>query len=124
MPGHITINLIKKAMQANGWTSKMFLIDGFPRSKENKDAWQEIMGAHVDMKFVLYLDCDEETLIERINARAEASGDHKREDDNIETLRKRFAVNKEQAMPIVNEYSQHNLVRRIDANKSRDEVWN
>ena len=47
-------------MQNNGWAAKKFLIDGFPRNEENKDGWKKIMDEHVDMKFVLFLDCTEE----------------------------------------------------------------
>lgn len=42
------------------------------------------------MKFVLYLDCPRESLVERIMARAAEAGDDKRTDDNMEVLLKRF----------------------------------
>ena len=32
VPVAITVKLLKKAMQNNGWTAKKFLIDGFPRN--------------------------------------------------------------------------------------------
>ena len=32
VPVEITVNLLKKSMQENGWTQKKFLIDGFPRN--------------------------------------------------------------------------------------------
>jgi UMP-CMP kinase len=32
VPAKITVNLIKKAMEKNGWNKNKFLIDGFPRS--------------------------------------------------------------------------------------------
>ena len=44
------------------------------------------MGEHADMKFVLFLDCTEEAMIARIQARSEAAGDLKRNDDNIDVL--------------------------------------
>ena len=50
------------------------------------------MGDHVDMKFVLFLDCSEETMIARITKRGEESGENKRNDDNLEVLQKRFGV--------------------------------
>jgi adenylate kinase family enzyme len=42
------------------------------------------------MKFVLFLDCSKETMIERIMKRAEEAGDEKRSDDNMDVLLKRF----------------------------------
>lgn len=32
VPGDTTVNLIKAAMKTSGWTSKKYLIDGFPRT--------------------------------------------------------------------------------------------
>lgn len=37
-----------------------FLIDGFPRNKDNLDGWQKEMGDKTNMKFVLFFDCSQE----------------------------------------------------------------
>ena len=50
------------------------------------------MGAHADMKFVLFLDASEEAMIQRITKRGEEAGDNKRNDDNLEVLQKRFTT--------------------------------
>lgn len=123
VPGDITISLIKKAMQNQGWADKRFLIDGFPRSEENRAGWDTIMGDDVDMRFVLFLDCDDDQMIERINTRSAEAGDNKRSDDNMEILKKRFGVFREQTMPIIQYYTEKDLVRTIDANGTQDEVW-
>ena len=68
------------------------MIDGFPRNEDNQEGWVRVMGDHVDMKFVLFLDCSEETMIARITKRGEESGENKRNDDNLEVLQKRFGV--------------------------------
>ena len=86
MPVDITVNLIKKAMHKHGWTEKKFLVDGFPRNQDNQDGWERVMGDHVDMKFVLFLDCNEETMIDRITKRGEEQGENRRNDDNLEVL--------------------------------------
>ena len=36
------------------------------------------MGDEVDLKFLLFMDCDEETMTKRIMARAALAGDKKR----------------------------------------------
>lgn len=66
---------------------KKFLIDGFPRSKDNVEGWDDVMGDKVNLGAVLYFVADEKVMTDRILARAATSG---RNDDNIETLRKRF----------------------------------
>ena len=81
------------------------------------------MGEDADMKFVLFLDCEEKTMVERINYRGQAAGEEKRNDDNMEVLLKRFQVFKEQSIPIINYYETIGKVRRINANQSADEVY-
>ena len=66
----------------------MYLIDGFPRSIDNVQGWNEVMGERTVLGAVLWFDADEATMTDRIMKRSSSSG---RNDDNIETLRKRFA---------------------------------
>lgn len=68
----------------------LFLIDGFPRNKENRDAWEREAG--YDCEFVLFFDCPEEVMEKRLLGRNEG-----RTDDNIETIRKRFKARAEAA---------------------------
>jgi UMP-CMP kinase len=75
VPVKITVNLIKKAMEKNGWNTKHFLVDGFPRNEDNQNGWDEVLAEHVDMRFVIFLDCTEEAMISRIQARSAAAGD-------------------------------------------------
>jgi UMP-CMP kinase len=42
VPVKITCELIKVAMEENGWDKSRFLVDGFPRNKENLEGWQEV----------------------------------------------------------------------------------
>ena len=39
-----------------------FLIDGFPRNKDNLDGWNKAMGDKSNLKFVLFFDCSEQVL--------------------------------------------------------------
>jgi UMP-CMP kinase len=40
VPVQITVNLIKKAMEQQGWSNSKFLIDGFPRNLDNYQGWE------------------------------------------------------------------------------------
>jgi UMP-CMP kinase len=40
--------------------SNKFLIDGFPRNKDNFDGWDRQMSANVNLLFVLFFDCPQE----------------------------------------------------------------
>lgn len=63
VPSSITVKLLEEAMtKSNKATgSKRFLIDGFPRSDENLEAWNAAMKAHT-VRFVLNFECPEEVL--------------------------------------------------------------
>lgn len=37
-----------------------FLIDGFPRNKDNLEGWNRVMGDKVNLKMVLFFDCDDQ----------------------------------------------------------------
>ncbi len=59
-------------------------------------------------------------MIDRILERSKTSG---RNDDNIESLKKRFVTFRTETMPIVEKYTAEGRARRIDALKSVDEVF-
>eukprot|EP00798_Chlamydomonas_sp_ICE-L_P003603 gene3603-13686_t len=87
VPAEITVRLLQKAMQESG--KKKILIDGFPRNDENREAFQAVIG--YDCEVVLFFDCPESVLEERLLKRGESSG---RINDNLESIKKRFKVRK------------------------------
>jgi UMP-CMP kinase len=40
-----------------------FLVDGFPRNKDNLDGWNRQMGTKANVKGVLFFECSEQVLI-------------------------------------------------------------
>lgn len=40
-----------------------FLIDGFPRNKDNVDGWKQAMDGKANIRCVLFFDCDENVSI-------------------------------------------------------------
>ncbi|XP_014287646.1 UMP-CMP kinase [Halyomorpha halys] len=119
VPVEITCKLIEIAMK-NAQTNK-FLIDGFPRNKDNLEGWRKEMEDKVDLLFVLFLDCNEKVCIDRCLERgAQGSG---RSDDNEETLKKRIQTFYNDSLPIVEYYRTLNMVKTMDAKKSKEEVF-
>jgi len=45
----------KKAMNESG--KETFLIDGFPRNKDNLEGWNRQMGTKTNVKGVLFFEC-------------------------------------------------------------------
>eukprot|EP00951_Prasinocladus_malaysianus_P036500 scaffold385022_cov42-Prasinocladus_malaysianus.AAC.1 len=79
VPSEVTVGLLQDAMKSSD--KNKFLIDGFPRNAENRDAFERVMGR--DCNFIIFFDCPEEVMEKRLLGRNEG-----RADDNIETIRK------------------------------------
>ncbi|KAL1190880.1 putative UMP-CMP kinase 1 [Cardamine amara subsp. amara] len=114
VPSEITVKLLFKAMEENG--NDKFLIDGFPRNEENRIVFENL--AKIEPAFVLFFDCPEEELERRIMNRNQG-----REDDNIETIKKRFKVFVESTLPIASYYESKGKLRKINAAKPSEEVF-
>ncbi|XWS56385.1 hypothetical protein CRYUN_Cryun09bG0081000 [Craigia yunnanensis] len=114
VPSEVTIKLLQKAMVESG--NDKFLIDGFPRNEENRAAFEAF--TKIEPEFVLFFNCPEEEMERRILNRNQG-----REDDNIETIRKRFKVFLESSLPVIEYYKAKGKVREIDAGMPIEEVF-
>ncbi|OIW17633.1 hypothetical protein TanjilG_28983 [Lupinus angustifolius] len=114
VPSEVTIKLLQRAVEEDG--NDKFLIDGFPRNEENRAAFENVTG--IEPAFVLFFDCPEEEMERRLLSRNQG-----REDDNIETIRKRFRVFLESSLPVINYYDAKAKVCKIDAARPVEEVF-
>lgn len=114
VPSEVTVNLLLYAMKDSG--KQTFLIDGFPRNKENRDAWETTAG--YDCDFVLFFDAPENVMMQRLLGRNEG-----RTDDNVETIKKRFHTFQESSMPVVKYYEGLGKVRNVLATASPSDVY-
>ncbi len=124
-----------------------FMLDGYPRNLGQAGALDGLLReGGLRLSAVLYLDVSDETAVERLADRrlCERCGanyhlrympprepdrcDHcggkllERADDNPETIRERLKVYAQQTEALVEEYERGGLLRRIDANRSPEEV--
>ncbi|KAL3497691.1 hypothetical protein ACH5RR_040423 [Cinchona calisaya] len=114
VPSDLTVRLILKAMQESD--NDKFLIDGFPRNEENLKAFENHIK--IEPNFILFLDCPEEEMTRRLLSRNQG-----REDDNIETIRKRFRVYEESTLPLVDYFASKGKVHKVDAARPVEEVF-
>lgn len=84
VPLEVVLDLLKEAIYKALPNSKGFLIDGYPREKEQGILFEQRIKP-VDL--VLFFDASEDTLVKRLLGRAVTSG---RVDDNEETIKKRL----------------------------------
>ncbi|KAG6434509.1 hypothetical protein SASPL_106146 [Salvia splendens] len=114
VPSEVTVKLLLRAMAESG--NDKFLIDGFPRNEENRAAFESVTG--IEPEFVLFFDCPEEEMEKRVLNRNQG-----RADDNIESIRKRFKVYTQSSLPVIEYYDSKGKVRKIDASKPVEEVF-
>lgn len=114
VPSEIVVKLLQQAMCRS--ESKKFLIDGFPRNEENLAAAENIMKIEPDA--ILFFDCSEQEAMRRLLSRNQG-----RADDNAETIRNRLKVYSESTVPVINYYNSKGKVRKIDAERPIEEVY-
>lgn len=114
----LVVQLIEKSITAYG--NRRYLLDGFPRNQENWDVFEKQLGDKVIVRNLIYFDCPAQTLIDRMTERAKTSG---RADDNPETMKKRILTFEQETIPIVKSFEERNNCIKVDATKSRDEVY-
>lgn len=123
VPMEITVALLSNAMTAilekgeNRSAKPRFLIDGFPRKMDQARFFEETVCVS---RATLFLSCPEEVMEGRLIKRGETSG---RDDDNMESIKKRFRVFVEQSMPVVHHYEKEGKVMSVPAVGSQEEVY-
>lgn len=126
----VTCQLLTNAMrdakaQAVGTVTRIhFLIDGFPRSQSNIEAWNATVNPNqYPVVAVLNYVCPEETLIGRLLERGKSSG---RADDNLTSVKARFETFAKETAPLLEFYQnqQHHIpVYTIATDKPVEAVY-
>ncbi|EJD05656.1 UMP-CMP kinase [Fomitiporia mediterranea MF3/22] len=127
VPMEITVKLLENAMKAEikkreeegVWSGGKgrFLIDGFPRKMDQALKFEEDVCL---ASLVLFFETTEEVMLRRLLERGKTSG---REDDNVESITKRFNTYKQQTMPVVEYYAAQGKVAQVDSTRSIEEVY-
>jgi UMP-CMP kinase len=115
----VTIALLENAMREAMTTQgkSKFLIDGFPRQMDQAVKFEEDVCVS---SFTLFFDCPEEVMLKRLLKRGETSG---RDDDNIESIKKRFRTFTETSYPVVEYYSKQGKVVNVKAVDTPQKVY-
>jgi len=128
VPMEVTVKLLENAMRSvleqrkssshPGWQDGKgrFLIDGFPRKMDQAHKFEDEVCVSA---LTIFFKTTEEVMLKRLLKRGETSG---RADDNIESIKKRFATYHEQTMPVIQYYAAQSKVAEIDSTGSVEEV--
>ncbi len=147
VPDEIVIGIVRERLSQPD-CEKGFILDGFPRTIAQAEALDEMlddMGRKIDA--VINIVVPDEEIMKRIVYRRvckecgavynliysppkqdgvcdKCGGElYQRDDDKEETVRERLRVYKEQTEPLINYYSQKEVIHDIDGTKDIEEVW-
>jgi adenylate kinase len=148
VPDEVTNGIVKERLQEDD-VKKGFLLDGYPRTLNQSEALEnnlKELGRSLDA--VIYLKVPEEILFERLTGRYICSNCgatyhkvnnptkvegvcdrcggtefYQREDDKLETVKKRIEVNEEQTNQLVDFYQERDILLEIDGSRDHEIVF-
>ena len=121
VPDSVTIGMVDKVINANKHVNG-FLFDGFPRTKAQAEALDELLKSHsTEIHVVLALDVPEEELIQRMIGRAKTSG--RTDDANPEVQKKRISVYHNETLAVADHYKMFNKVVHLNALGSVEDIF-
>ena len=121
VPDELTIALIRGRL-AQPDTAEGFVLDGFPRTFEQAEALDRMLGEidRGDLSLVLEFQIPDELVVPRLVKRAREEG---RSDDTPDKVRHRLEVFHRQTEPLVEYYRAKGILVGIHADRSIDEVF-
>ncbi len=147
VPDEVTNGIVEERLSKEDCKNG-FLLDGFPRTIPQAKALQDITTRlNQQLDYVIHVDVPEEKLLERLTGRRvgptcgatyhvvynppkeegicdkDGAGLIQREDDTIETVQKRLAVNVEQAKPLLDFYEEQGILVTVDGDQAIDKVF-
>lgn len=143
VPDEITVGIVRDRLAQPDAVSG-FVLDGFPRTVPQADALADILHP-AKLDAVVFMDADEETIVNRAQTRlvcpacgtiyntrtnppagglcACGKPPVHRDDDNPETVRRRFEAYMAATAPLVDYYAQRGVLIRVDGNGPAAEVY-
>jgi adenylate kinase len=119
IPDDLVIRMIADEVLGHNGTGG-FVLDGFPRTVPQATAAYDLARQRgITLHAVILLEIPYDELINRLVTRGEAAG---RADDDIETIRHRIEVYRDRTLPLVDYYQGRDILLRVDATGTIDEV--
>ena len=119
VPDRLMVDIIRHRL-AEPDAQHGFVLDGFPRTVPQAEALDVLLGElKRPLDAVLYLQVDRQSLIDRLQHRAEL--EH-RTDDQLDVIRHRIDVFLQQTAPLIDYYRRQSKLRLIDGTRTPQEV--
>lgn len=137
VPTELVLDLLKERI-AQDDTKNGYILDGFPRSMEQA----ELLDSMINVDLCLYLDVDKDVIVNRIAGRrtcktcgaiyntntynkntCECGGElYQRDDDNPETVSKRFDTFTNTTSPLVDFYKKKGILKVVKGQKEANDT--
>lgn len=119
VPDRLMVDIIRHRL-AEPDAQHGFVLDGFPRTVPQAEALDALLDELTrPLDAVLYLQVDRQSLIDRMQHRAEVE---QRTDDRPDVIRHRIDVFLQQTAPVIDYYRRQGKLRLIDGTRPPDEV--
>src|SRR5690625_910888 len=147
VPDEVTIGIVEERLRKDDCKNG-FLLDGFPRTIAQAEALQTLLTSmNESIDYVLHVDVPEENLVERLTGRricptcgatyhvmynppakegiCDKDGSQliQRDDDQAETVKTRLSVNIKQAQPLLDFYTDKELLVTVDGDQEIADVF-
>lgn len=118
VPQEVTIALLENAIRAaNAKGATKFLVDGFPRKMDQALTFEDKVARS---SITLFFECPESVMLKRLLERGKTSG---RDDDNAESIKKRFRTFLDTSMPVVDYFDKQGKVLKVLCDQPVDSVY-
>lgn len=141
-PDSLMVDLVKERV-AKPDASNGYILDGFPRTIPQAEAWDAVDSVDHVINIIIDMDIIRERLVMRRTCRGcnavynlvgkppkidgvcdSCGGElYQRDDDREEIVLKRFETYKEQTEPLINYYEDRGLLRNVRAGKDIEETY-
>ena len=120
VPDNVVIDILTKFFADNP-TSNGYIFDGFPRTLRQGEAMDEMLAEkNESINVVLWLDVDDDELVERLVNRGKEMG---RNDDNLETIKSRLKVYYQKTAPLKKFYSKQGKLVKINGMGTVEDIF-
>lgn len=124
VPDELVIDVLRPRLEEA--IDKGFILDGFPRVKNQINLLDEILRANqTDLDAVLFLDIRPEVILARREKVVKNGGKFQegRSDDDPEIFKKRFQSYLDTIDPILEEYKKRGILIKIDGERSVEDIF-
>lgn len=121
VPDSVVIEMIAKRIDSEK-SRAGFLYDGFPRTVEQAEALELMLGDRgMKINAMLALDVEHDELVRRLMGRGEVSG--RPDDQDISVIENRIEVYRSKTEPLADHFRKKGLYRAVDGMGSIEEIF-